>query len=148
MPEFLSIGQMAERTGVSISALRFYESAGLVNPDRNHGGQRPFRRSDLRRVSFVLIAQQMGFSLDEIRTQLATLPDSRTPTQRDWSRISRQYRKILDERIAVMTRMRDRLDGCIGCGCLSLKKCALYNPEDKAWQKGPGPRYIVGDPEE
>lgn len=146
MSELLSIGQVAERTGVSISALRFYESADLVAPLRNSGGQRRFKRSDLRRVSFVLISQQLGFSLDEIRTQLSTLPDNRTPTQRDWTRISKQFRHVLDERIAMMERMRERLDGCIGCGCLSLKNCALYNPQDKAWQAGPGPRYIVGDP--
>ncbi len=146
MSELLTIGQVAERTGVSISALRFYESAELVAPVRNNGGQRRLQRSDLRRISFILIAQQMGFSLDEIREQLATLPASRTPTQRDWTRISNQYREVLNTRIAIMERLRDRLDGCIGCGCLSLKNCQLYNPDDKAWRAGPGPRYIVGDP--
>ena len=143
--KILSIGQVSERTGVSISALRFYEEQGLVMPSRNNGGQRRFHRSDLRRVSFVLIAQQLGFTLDEIKAQLAQLPDERTPTQRDWARLSRGYRKILDERIAVMERMRDRLDGCIGCGCLSLQRCALYNPDDRAGRFGPGPRYIVAD---
>ena len=147
MNKSLSIGQVAERTGVSRSALRYYESQGLVSTSRNAGGQRRFKRSDLRRVSFVLIAQQLGFRLDEIKNQLDTLPDERTPTQRDWTRISQSYRHVLDERIAMLERMRDRLDGCIGCGCLSLKKCELYNPQDKAWRQGPGARYIIGDPD-
>lgn len=143
MSDRLSIGQVAERTGVSVSALRFYEEAGLVSPVRNNGGQRRFLRSDLRRISFVLIAQQLGFSLDQIRAQLASLPQGRTPTQRDWARISKGFREELDERIGLLTRMRDRLDGCIGCGCLSLKNCALYNPEDKAFRRGPGARFIL-----
>ncbi len=143
MADFLSIGQVAERTGLTVSAIRFYESAGLVSPDRNPGGQRRFHRSDIRRLSFILIAQQLGFSLDEIRERLTSLPQNRTPTQKDWARISRQFRATLDERIAVLTRMRDRLDGCIGCGCLSLTNCALYNPEDRAHRRGPGPRYLL-----
>ena len=128
----ISIGRVAERTGMSISAIRFYEEVGLVSPVRNTGGQRRFLRSDIRRLSFILIAQQLGFSLDEIRAKLSTLPAGRTPTQADWARISRQFRDRLDERITVLTRTRERLDGCIGCGCLSLKNCALYNPEDNA----------------
>ena len=143
MSDRISIGQVAERTGVAVSALRFYEEAGLIHPERNAGGQRRYRRSDIRRVSLVLIAQQLGFSLDEIRDQLARLPDERTPTAKDWSRLSRSYRTILDERIDLLTRMRDRLDGCIGCGYLSLKNCALYNPDVRARQRGPGPRYIL-----
>jgi MerR family redox-sensitive transcriptional activator SoxR len=127
--------------------LRYSESQGLVATSRNPGGQRRFKRSDLRRVSFVLIAQQLGFTLDEIKNQLAILPDERTPTQRDWNRVSQSYRQVLNERIAMLERMRDRLDGCIGCGCLSLKKCELYNPQDKAWCQDPGARYIVGDPD-
>ena len=141
----MSIGQVAERTGLSISAIRFYEEAGLVSPDRNAGGQRRFLRSDIRRLSFVLIAQQLGFSLEEIRTRLDALPRARTPTQSDWKKMSREFRQVLDERITLMTRMRDRLDGCIGCGCLSLKNCALYNPDDRIAKNGTGPRYIVGD---
>ena len=143
--ERLSIGQVATRTGMSVSAIRFYEEAGLVSPDRNLGGQRRFLRSDIRRLSFILIAQQLGFSLDEIRTRLESLPQGRTPTQTDWKKISREFRLVLDDRIELMTRIRDRLDGCIGCGCLSLKNCALYSPDDRINKNGAGPRYIVGD---
>lgn len=141
----ISIGRVAERTGMSVSAIRFYEEAGLVSPIRNGGGQRRFLRSDIRRLSFILIAQQLGFSLDEIRAKLSTLPAGRTPTQRDWARISKQFRDRLDERIATLVRTRERLDGCIGCGCLSLKNCALYNPDDDASRHGAGPRYLMGD---
>ena len=141
----VSIGQVAQRTGISVSAIRFYEEAGLVHPVRNNGGQRRFLRSDIRRISFIAIAQQLGFSLGEIREQLSALPERRTPTQRDWTRISTSYRDILNERITTLQLLRDRLDGCIGCGCLSLEKCALYNPEDRAQRHGPGPRYVMGD---
>ncbi len=144
--ERLSIGQVAERTGLSVSAIRFYEELGLVAPVRSDSGRRLFLRSDIRRLSFIVIAQQLGFSLDRIREQLSALPQARTPTQRDWTRISRQFRADLDARIALLRRTRDRLDGCIGCGCLSLKNCALYNPEDRARLRGPGPRYLLGDP--
>lgn len=143
--ETLSIGQIAERTGLAISALRYYETQGLVSPDRNPGGQRRFPRSAIRRLSFVMIAQQLGLSISEIRSQLDELPHSRTPTQKDWQRISKQFRAHLDNRIESLERMRDRLDGCIGCGCLSLRNCALYNPADAAAAKGPGPRYLLGD---
>ena len=143
--EILSIGQLAARTGLSVSAIRFYESQGLVAASRNAGNQRRFERSAIRRLSFVLIAQQLGFSLDEIREQLSALPAERTPTQRDWQRIGRGFRKTLDARIDAMTRLRDRLDGCIGCGCLSLQRCALYNPDDRAKRLGAGPRYLMGD---
>ncbi len=138
-----SIGDLARRTGLSVSAIRFYEARGLVSPDRNQGGQRRYEGSDIRRLSFVMIAQRLGFTIAEIADVLATLPDSRTPTQRDWARISKAFRKDLDQRIAMMTRLRDNLDGCIGCGCLSLKKCALYNPDDEAANLGAGPRYIL-----
>jgi MerR family redox-sensitive transcriptional activator SoxR len=143
--KLLGIGEVAARTGLSVSAIRFYESKGLVLPKRNSGSQRQFVRSDIRRLSFVLIAQQLGFSIVEIRSQLDFLPSHRAPTQKDWSRISRGFRVELQNRIDTMERMRDRLDGCIGCGCLSLKKCALYNPEDRAKQQGAGPRYLLGD---
>lgn len=141
----ISIGQVAKRTGLSISAIRFYETQGLVRPSRNAGGQRRFFRSDIRRLSFVLIAQQLGFTIEQIRQQLSDLPQERTPTKTDWARISRGFRTELQQRIDVMTRMRDRLDGCIGCGCLSLKNCSLYNPADRAYQHGAGPRYLMHD---
>lgn len=141
----ISIGRVAERTGLTVSAIRYYETEGLVTPSRNAGGQRRFLRSDIRRLSFVLIAQQLGFSLEQIRAQLASLPRSRTPTQADWARISRQFRAELERRIGVLVRTRDRLDGCIGCGCLSLENCTLYNPDDRAARLGPGPRYLVQD---
>ena len=144
-PAWLTIGDLAERTGLSVSAIRFYETKGLVAPDRNAGGQRRFPRSDIRRLSFVLIAQQLGFTLPEIARLLEGLPKARTPTAKDWTRIGRHIRKDLDARIETMTRLRENLDGCIGCGCLSLRKCKLYNPEDSARRHGAGPRYLMGD---
>ena len=141
----LTIGQVAKRTGLSVSAIRFYETQGLVTPLRNVGGQRRFLPSDIRRLSFVLIAQQLGFPLEEISARLRGLPEGRTPTKRDWARISRAFRQALQDRIDIMTRMRDRLDGCIGCGCLSLANCALYNADDRARRFGAGPRYLLGD---
>lgn len=141
----LSIGQLAERTGLSVSAIRFYEAQGLLCAERNAGGQRRFLRSDIRRLSFVLIAQQFGFTIDQIRSQLHNLPEGRTPTRRDWTRISRGFRRELNAKIETLSRLRDHLDGCIGCGCLSLRRCALYNPEDSARQHGAGPRYLLGD---
>ena len=142
--DLLSIGQLADRTGLSISAIRFYETKGLVAPLRNAGGQRRFHRSDIRRLSFVMIAQQLGLPIRDIVAALEQLPEGRTPTQKDWTKISRDFRDELDNRIAALERMRDNLDSCIGCGCLSLKKCALYNPDDKASVHGAGPRYIIG----
>ena len=141
----LSIGDLSERTGLAVSAIRYYEEQGLVRPWRNAGGQRRFERSDLRRLSFVMIAQQCGFSLPEIRAQLDRLPGGRTPTKADWAAISRSFRAVLGERIATLEALRDRLDGCIGCGCLSLRSCALYNPEDRVARRGRGPRYLLGD---
>lgn len=141
----LTIGEVAERTGLAVSAIRFYESEGLVTPWRNAGGQRRFERADIRRLSFVLIAQSFGFTLPQIRAQLADLPKGRTPTKSDWAGISTGFREQLDTRIDALVRMRDALDGCIGCGCLSLEACALYNPGDKAGDKGTGPRYLMGD---
>ncbi|MBF6603021.1 MAG: redox-sensitive transcriptional activator SoxR [Sphingorhabdus sp.] len=141
----LTIGALAARTGLSVSAIRFYEEKGLVEPFRSSGGQRRFLRSDIRRLSFVLIAQQLGLSIGEIERQLVSLPHGRTPTQSDWTRISKAMRQVIDARIAELERTRDRLDGCIGCGCLSLKKCKLYNPDDRAGLKGPGPRLVLGD---
>lgn len=143
--DLLAIGEVATRTGISISAIRFYESKGLVSPSRNNGGQRRFPRSDIRRLSFILIAQQLGLSISEIQAALATLPDGRTPTEKDWSRMSKSIKAELDQKITALERMRDTLDGCIGCGCLSLKRCALYNADDKVSVKGAGPRILLGD---
>ncbi len=141
----ISIGQLSERTGISVSAIRYYETQGLVSSERSSGGQRRFLRSDIRRLSFVLIAQQVGFTIDQIRMQLHALPDGRTPNKKDWSKMSRGFREALDAKIEALTQMREQLDGCIGCGCLSLARCKLYNPDDRACRKGAGPRYLMGD---
>lgn len=143
--DFLSIGALSARTGVSVSAIRFYEARGLIASVRSAGGQRRFLRADIRRLSFIRIAQTLGLSVENIAAALARLPHGRTPTAADWAKISRAIRASLDQRIAALTRARDKLDGCIGCGCLSLKKCALYNPEDRAQKFGAGPRYVLGD---
>ena len=141
--DMLPIGKIAERTGVAVSAIRYYEAEGLVHPVRTEAGQRQFRRSDIRRISFVKIAQELGFSLSEIRAEMGRLPEGRTPTRADWDRISRRFREVLDARMDRLQRTRDKLDGCIGCGCLSLKSCALYNPDDAARDRGAGPRNII-----
>ena len=140
--DLLPIGDLASRTGLSVSAIRFYEAKGLLIVLRNAGGQRRFMRSDIRRLSFIQIAQQLGFTIEEIRGHLASLPEGRTPTQKDWARISRIFRERLDQRIAAMTHMRGKLDECIGCGCLSLKRCALYNPQDRLGKQGSGARLL------
>jgi MerR family transcriptional regulator, redox-sensitive transcriptional activator SoxR len=145
LPDHLSIGEVADRTGVSISALRFYEAEGMVMPARSPGGQRRYTRDALRRVGFIRVAQRVGLTLDEIRGALATLPDQRTPTAADWARLSRAWKADLDERIRLLERVRDDLSSCIGCGCLSLQACRLYNPEDRARVLGQGPRYLLGD---
>ena len=141
----LTIGEVGQRTGVSASALRFYEAEGLIGSHRTGGQQRRYDREVLRRVSFIRIAQQLGLSLDEIRDQLSSLPAGRTPTKADWARLTRSWRPRLDEQIAMLTRLRDTLTNCIGCGCLSLRSCALYNPNDGAARLGVGPRYLLGD---
>lgn len=141
--DMLPIGKIAERTGVAVSAIRYYEAEGLVQPIRTEAGQRQFRRSDIRRISFVKIAQELGFSLSDIRAEMGRLPEGRTPTRADWERISRRFREVLDARIDRLQRTRDKLDGCIGCGCLSLKSCALYNPDDTLRDRGAGPRNII-----
>jgi MerR family redox-sensitive transcriptional activator SoxR len=146
MDHDLTIGMLAARSGVSTSALRFYESEGLIHAQRTTGGQRRFHRDMLRRVSFIRVAQQVGLQLDEIREAMASLPDNRTPTKRDWARLASSWRPRLDEQIAVLERMRDRLTGCIGCGCLSLNACHLFNPGDCAAATGAGPRYVLADP--
>jgi MerR family redox-sensitive transcriptional activator SoxR len=141
----LTIGALAARTGLAVSAIRYYERQGLIKPWRNAGGQRRFARADLRRLSFVMIAQQFGYTLPQIREELDQLPMGRTPTKADWGKISNGFRESLDARIATLTKLRDNLDGCIGCGCLSLDACALYNPRDSAAYGGQGPRYLMGD---
>ena len=141
----LPIGVLADRTGLAVSAIRFYESKGLLRAWRNEGGQRRFERSDIRRLSFIMISQKFGFSIAEIRTLLDSLPEGRTPTKADWTTISKKIRSALDQRIAEMELMREKLDGCIGCGCLSLSKCSIYNRDDAASQNGTGPRYLLGD---
>lgn len=143
MDNELSIGAVSERTGVAASALRFYEAEGLIHATRTPGGQRRYHRDTIRRVSFVRVAQQVGLSLDEIRDALASLPDNRTPTHKDWARLSTSWRPRLDEQIAMLERLRDRLDGCIGCGCLSLGVCKLANPGDEVAARGPGPRFVL-----
>lgn len=142
---WFSIGQIAERAGVATSALRFYEDQGLISAARDDGGRRRYKAEVWRRIAFIRIAQRVGVSLDEIREALNSLPQSRTPTKKDWARLSRLWRTRLDERIASLTGLRDELTECIGCGCLSLKSCALYNPEDRAATLGAGPRYLLGD---
>jgi MerR family transcriptional regulator, redox-sensitive transcriptional activator SoxR len=144
--EELSIGAVAERAGVSASALRFYESEGLISSTRADSGHRRFRRDVLRRVAFIRVAQQVGLSLQEIRDALATLPESRTPTKADWARLAAGWRPRVDEQIAQLERMRDRLTDCIGCGCLSMRSCRLANPEDEAAERGPGPRWVIDGP--
>ncbi len=141
----LPIGILARRTGLNISALRFYEERGLIVSRRDRAGRRQFRRSDIRRLSFIMILQRFGFTLSRIGEVLARLPDKRTPNEADWGRIADDLRDDLDRQIATLQKLRDDLDGCIGCGCLSLKRCALYNPEDRAGRLGQGPRYLLGN---
>ncbi len=142
---WISIGELARRSGLAASALRFYEEQGLLVSQRSDSGRRQFARSALRRVAFVRAAQAVGLSLEQIRAALAGLPNGRTPTPDDWQRLSRSWQPLLDERIAELTRLRNKLTSCIGCGCLSLAKCALYNPGDVAARKGTGARYLLGD---
>lgn len=138
----LSVGEVAERCGVAVSTLHFYESKGLISSSRNRGNQRRYPRAVLRRVAVIKVAQSTGLPLATIRSALASLPDGRVPTVRDWSRLSAAWRADLDDRIATLTRLRDQLSGCIGCGCLSLKTCPLRNPGDKARERGPGARLF------
>ncbi|NJM29909.1 MAG: redox-sensitive transcriptional activator SoxR [Rhizobiales bacterium] len=143
--EIISIGQLAARTGLSVSAIRFYEAKKLVHPERSRGGQRRFLRADIRRLSFVMIAQQLGFPIRDIARMLDALPEQRAPNKRDWAALAKHIRQDLNARIATMIRLRGNLDGCIGCGCLSLARCALYNPEDRAARLGKGPRFVLAD---
>lgn len=141
----LTIGDLAHRTGLAVSAIRFYETHGIVRPLRNAGGHRRYGRSDLRRLSFAMIAQRLGFPLAEIATHLAGLPDDRAPDKAAWETIATGFRARIADRIAALQALSDKLDGCIGCGCLSLDRCALYNPDDRAASLGAGPRWLLGD---
>ena len=143
--EVITIGGLAARTGLAVSAIRYYETQKLVRPERNSGGQRRFLRADIRRLSFVVIAQRLGFSISQIAAMLASLPEGRTPNRQDWTRLSRLIRQDLDERIAILERLRANLDGCIGCGCLSMQRCALYNANDRARSLGSGARYLLSE---
>ena len=138
----LTIGQLAERAGVATSAIRFYESRGLIRAVRTTGNQRRFEQSTLRRIAFIRTAQRVGLSLHEVADALATLPENRTPTRADWARLSRAWRPRLDEQIERLERLRDKLDGCIGCGCLRLRTCALNNPDDEVAPRGPGAVFL------
>jgi MerR family redox-sensitive transcriptional activator SoxR len=141
--DLIPIGALARRTGLAISAIRFYEAKGLLTSLRTQGNQRRFLRSDIRRLSFILIAQRLGLGLTEIEEALSSLPQGRTPTLADWQRISRNMRSQLDQRIQLLTRTRAKLDECIGCGCLSLQRCQLYNRDDRAGAAGPGPHFVL-----
>jgi len=146
MPQsWITIGELARRSGAAASALRFYEDQGLLASTRTAGGQRQFPREVLRRVAFIRAAQAVGLSLEQIKAALATLPEQRTPTKADWQRLSASWRPLLDERIAALVALREQLSACIGCGCLSLRSCALYNPGDAAQRRGAGARYLLGD---
>jgi MerR family redox-sensitive transcriptional activator SoxR len=140
--DHLTVSDVAARSGYTPSALRFYEREGLIHATRTTGNQRRYERSVLRRLAFIRAARNVGLTLDEVAAALATLPDSRTPTRADWTRLSRTWRHRLDDQITALERLRDGLDSCIGCGCLSLKRCAMSNPGDIARGDGPGARYL------
>jgi MerR family redox-sensitive transcriptional activator SoxR len=146
--EWLTIGELADRSGVATSALRFYETKGLIASTRTDGNQRRYPRATLRRVALIRAGQEVGLSLAELANALATLPHDSTPTRADWERLSRSWRQRLDSQISELTALRDELADCIGCGCLSLKSCALFNPGDVASARGTGPRYLLGDSRE
>lgn len=141
----LTVGQLAERSGVAVSALHFYERQGLIHSRRTSGNQRRYRRDTLRRVAFVRVAQRVGMSLADIKAALDSLPEGRPPSKADWQRLSNSWRAELDHRIGQMEKLRDELTGCIGCGCLSLDTCTLFNPNDTLSDEGPGPRRLLVD---
>ena len=141
----LAIGEVSERSGLAVSAIRFYEDRQLITSDRTAGGQRRFRRDVLRRLAFIQAAQRVGLTLDEIGSALAGLPTDAGPSGPEWRALSAAWRPLLEERIALLEALRDQLDHCIGCGCLSLDRCRLSNPGDRAARLGPGPRYLLGD---
>ncbi len=142
MGDFLSVGEFAERSGVPVSTLHFYESKGLIHSTRNAGNQRRFPRAELRRMAVIKVAQRAGIPLSEIRDTLSMLPTNRAISAKEWSRLSKRWKVDLEDRIARLTALRDQLGDCIGCGCLSLDTCPLRNPMDVAGEEGPGPRYI------
>ncbi len=143
--DLLRISEVSSRSGVASSALRFYEERGLIMSERAGSGHRRYPRSVLRRIAFIVFAQRVGLTLSEIATELAKLPADRAPARRDWSRLSNQWTARIDQRIAELERLKSGLTGCIGCGCLSLDRCALSNPNDRAGKRGPGPRFWIGD---
>jgi MerR family redox-sensitive transcriptional activator SoxR len=142
LADHITIGELSARSGVATSALRFYEQRGLIQSERTTGNQRRYARSQLRRVAFVRAAQRVGLSIDEIREAMSTLPDNRTPTKADWARLSRNWQSRLDARIRELERLKTNLTGCIGCGCLSLRRCALSNPDDVVAARGPGAVHL------
>jgi MerR family redox-sensitive transcriptional activator SoxR len=146
VPAVLTVSEVAARSGVAVSTLHFYETQGLIHSWRNAGNQRRYEREVLRRVAVIKVAQRTGIPLADIREALATLPCNRTPTAVDWAKLSTRWRADLDDRIARLTRLRDQLDGCIGCGCLSIGSCPLRNPWDALAKEGPGPRLLDPDP--
>lgn len=143
--DLLPIGEVATRSGLATSAIRFYEAEGLISAERSASGQRRFTRHTLRRLAFIRAAQRVGLSLGDVADSLHALPADRAPTKAEWARVSRAWRRRLDERIGDLERLRDDLTGCIGCGCLSLTSCRLYNPDDAASANGSGPRFLLGD---
>jgi MerR family transcriptional regulator, redox-sensitive transcriptional activator SoxR len=145
MDSVLTIGEVVRRSGVAASALRFYEERGLISPERAGSGHRRYPRAVLRRIAFIVFAQRIGLTLDEIGAELAKLPSDRAPTRRDWSRLARTWSSRIDQRIAELERLKAGLTECIGCGCLSIERCRLANPGDRAARLGPGPRFWVGD---
>ncbi|MCI0385466.1 redox-sensitive transcriptional activator SoxR [Streptomyces sp. CNQ085] len=142
----LAIGELAARSGLAPSALRYYEEMGLIHSERTTGNQRRYPRTALRRVAFVRAAQRVGLSLEETRAALGQLPVDRAPSATEWNAVARTWQRRIDARIGELERLKERLTGCIGCGCLSLRKCGLYNPDDVAGSQGPGARYLEGDP--
>ncbi|HUS43153.1 MAG TPA: redox-sensitive transcriptional activator SoxR [Ilumatobacteraceae bacterium] len=140
-----TVGEVATRSGVATSALRFYEANALITSERTEAGHRRYHADVMRRVGFIKVAQRVGLSLEEIKAALDSLPSGRTPNRREWAKLASSWQPLLDERIAMLEAMKDKLDGCIGCGCLSLDTCALYNPGDVAAARGAGPRYLLGD---
>jgi len=145
MPDRLTIGELSQRSGVAASALRFYEDIDLIASERTAGNQRRYARSTLRRIAFIRAAQRVGLSLDEIKDALASLPNNRTPTKSDWQRVSHQWTGRIDQQIADLYRLKDKLTGCVGCGCLSMRTCFLSNPGDVEGELGVGPAWLATD---